>query len=103
MIPVGLWISYHFIVQPLEQARRSGHLEYYLKGVLLGPLAVYLGIAILMTDLRDGQVRTIDPAGRKHFTRKGRLFVAGVIVVMCLSLAGWFGALHAMGFTGSLP
>ena len=51
-----------------------------------------------MTDLRDGTIREIGPDGKPRMTRKGKLFMAGLVLVLTVSVAAWYTMLHVMGF-----
>jgi len=102
IVLLALVMGYFFIVQPVQEARRTGHMEYYVKGVVMPPLFLYAGVAVLCFDMRNGQVRVVDATGKRKYTRKGWFFLVGAVVVMCGSLALWVAYLHSMGFESGL-
>ena len=75
-------MAYFWIWQPLRDARASGDLNYNMKGLLLPPALFYLGVALQFVDLRDGQIRATAPDGRVRYTRKARLFFAGLVLIL---------------------
>ena len=91
-------MSYFFIYQPIAEAERTGQLTYYLKGVLMPPLFFYAAVVMLLGDVRDGQIKQLQPDGTKRLTSKGWAFVVGLVAVMGLTLAGWYLLLHQLGF-----
>jgi hypothetical protein len=97
MVPV---MAYFFMYRPIAEGLRTGSLHYYLKGVVLPPLVLYLSVVMLFTKLKDGQVKVRDAAGKIRYTRQGKLFLAGVVAVIVVTMAGWYALLHALGFTG---
>ena len=100
LIPLGLVMGYFFLWQPLQHARAGEPFTYSMREVLLAPAVVYGGIAVLVLDLRDGQVYQLKPNGKRTFTRKGWIFVTGLVVVLALTLILWNRALHALGYSG---
>ena len=94
----GLVMAYYFILRPLQEAQRTGQLHYYIKGILLPPAFVYGGLVVLLFDMRDGQIRQPGPDGKPKLTTKGWWFIGGLVVVMGLTVAGWYWYLHAIGF-----
>ena len=84
---VGSFVmAYFFMWRPVQAAKLSGYLEYSVKAVLLTPLLAYLGVAMLLTDMRDGETRRTGADGKARLTRKGWLFVAGMMVVIAVTL-----------------
>ena len=98
LIVIGLVMAYFFIYHPVQQARASGELHYYVKGLLLPPLLLYMAVCILFGDMRDGQIKTIGPNGKAHLTSKGWAFVVGIFVVISLTLVAWYFYLSSIGF-----
>ena len=98
VILIGLTMGYFFILRPLQEANRTGHLVYYIKAILLVPAFLYMGVAAMITDMRDGQTRETGPDGKARLTTKGKWFIGGFAVVMVLSVAGWYWYLHLIGF-----
>jgi hypothetical protein len=98
----GLVMAYFFMLRPLQEAQRTGHLEYYFKGILLPPALVYGGLVVLVFDMRDGQTRTAGPDGKPKLTAKGWWFIGGLFVVMGLTVGGWLWYLHAIGFESGI-
>ena len=94
----GLAMAYFFMLRPLQGAQRTGHLEYYMKAILLPPAFIYGGLFALLTDMRDGQIRQPGPDGKSKLTTKGWWFLGGLVVVMGLTVGGWLWYLHAIGF-----
>ena len=88
LIPISLGWSWYLMVKPLEEAAQAGQIGYSIKAVLMGPLFLYTGVVLLMADMRDGQIYTIDEYGRKRRTRKAWMFLAGALLVMALTFAG---------------
>ena len=99
VILIGLVMGYFFILRPLQEANRTGHLVYYIKAILLVPAFLYMGVAAMITDMRDGQTREVGPDGKGRLTTKGKWFIGGLMVVMGLTVAGWYWYLHLIGFT----
>lgn len=97
MVPV---LGYFFMYRPIAEGLRTGTLHYYLKGVLLPPLVLYVGLMMLFTKLRDGQLKERDAAGKTRYTRRGKWFLAGVVGVIGVTIVGWYALLHALGFAG---
>jgi hypothetical protein len=100
MMALGLATAWFFIVKPVQEGLRTGQLHYYLKGVLLPPALLYAGCAMLVADLRDGQIYSTNEAGKKKLTRKGRLFMVGLCVTLGVAVGAWYACLHALGFEG---
>jgi hypothetical protein len=99
MTPV---LGYFFMYKPVVEGLRTGMLHYYLKGVMLPPLVLYMGVLLLFTRFKDGELKERNAAGKMKFSRRGKIFLAGVVVVIGATVAGWFVVLHALGFTGLL-
>ena len=99
-IVLSLVLGYFVLLRPLLEAQRTGVLRFSLKAVLVPPAFFYLGVAVMVTDLRDGTIREAGPDGRPRFTRKGRVFLAGLVVVLTGAVAAWYGLLHLWGFGG---
>jgi hypothetical protein len=100
MMALGLATAWFFIVKPVQEGLRTGQLHYYLKGVLLPPALLYAGCAMLVADLRDGQIYSTNEVGKKKLTRKGRLFMVGLCVTLGVAVGAWYACLHALGFEG---
>ena len=100
LFAIGLALAWWFVFKPLQLARQSGVLHYYLKAVLLAPALLYAGAVAMMTDMRDGQMSTVGPDGLKRRTRKGKLFIVGLVVAVAVAEAAWLGYLHLAGFEG---
>lgn len=97
-IVLGLGLAYVTVVRPLQEAARTGELRYLVKGVLMPPGLIYLGLCVLFADLRDGQIRTVAPDGTSKFTPKAKVFLAGLMVVLGLSWVAWEWYLHLLGY-----
>ena len=97
-IALALGLSYITMVRPLRAAAGTGELHYLVKGVLLPPALIYLGLCALFTDLSNGQIRTAAPDGTLKYTRKAKVFLVGLMVVLGLSWAAWEWYLHRMGY-----
>jgi type II secretory pathway component PulM len=95
---LGVVLSWFFIWQPLAEAMRTGHLHYYLQGILLGPIFFYLGIVGLFTDISDAQIRQPNARGQRKLTAKGRKMVLGSVAVVAVTAVGWFWLLNVLGF-----
>ena len=95
---LGAALGWFVLLRPLWEGERTGHLEYSVKGVFMVPAFLYLGIAVMVTDLRDGQAFRVGVDGRKHMTPKGRWVFAGLAIVIALFAAGWWWYLRSLGF-----
>ncbi|MBE7182415.1 MAG: hypothetical protein INR71_14625 [Terriglobus roseus] len=98
LIALGLGTTWLFAIRPLMELARVHHTSYYLKGVLMGPLLLYLGILVMTGKFVDGQIRRLNDNGKPALTRKGWIVVGGAVSVMALTLAAWYGYLHSMGY-----
>ncbi len=98
MLLLGAACAYFFMYLPVHTAMQTGQLEYYVKGILLPPICLYMALILLVTDIRDGQLRRLNAKGKPTFTKKGWWVMAGALATMGLTLAGWFFYLHALGF-----
>lgn len=98
VIALSLALGYFVLVRPLLEAQRTGVLQFSIKAVLVPVAFLYMGFALLVTDLRDGTLRTVGPDGKSRFTRKGRIFVIGLIAVLATAVGIWYGLLHVLGF-----
>jgi hypothetical protein len=99
LIAASLPIAWFTIVEPVHRARQTGVLYYRLYWIMVGPLFLYMGAALILADMRDGQIRQRDAAGKLKFTRKGRIYMAGVWIVMILTMVGYQLYLRANGFS----
>lgn len=98
LLALGLGMTYFFAIRPLQELQTTGHTTYYIKGVLIGPLCMYLGALAMTGKFRDGQIRKLNAKGKPTFTRQGWIAVGGAVVVIALTLVAWYSYLHAMGF-----
>lgn len=98
LIALGLAMVYFFAIRPIQELLATNHTTYYVKGVIIGPLCVYVGALALTGKFGDGQIRKLNDKGKPTLTRKGWIAVAGAIVVIALTLVAWYGYLHSMGF-----
>ncbi|GAA3747516.1 hypothetical protein [Terriglobus aquaticus] len=98
LLGLGAVMTYFFAVRPLQELVATNHATYYLKGVLIGPLCLYMGALALTGKFGDGEIRKLNAKGKPTFTRKGWFAVGGAIVVIALTLVAWYGYLHALGF-----
>jgi hypothetical protein len=99
LIAASLPLTYYTIVVPVHRARQTGVLEYHMYWIIVGPLFLYMGAAFLLADMRDGQIRQPDASGKLRFTRKGRIYIAGVWAVMILTMIAYEAYLRANGFS----
>jgi hypothetical protein len=100
VMTISVAMAYFFMVRPVQEGLRTGLLHYYMKGVLLPAAFLYLGCAMLFTDLRDGQIYSRSEGGKKKLTRKGRRFMVGLCVTLGVAVCVWYACLHALGFEG---
>ncbi len=98
LIPASFVMAYFTILKPLREAQQTGVLHYYEKGLLFPPGLLYMGIALLVADLRDGQIRKAGPDGKRKLTRKGWIFLGGLVVTMGLTQWAWSAYLHRLGY-----
>ncbi len=98
LIALGAAMTYFFAIRPIQELLATNHTTYYLKGVIIGPLCVYIGLLALTGKFGDGQIRKLNDKGKPTLTRKGWIAVGGGIVVLALTLGAWYGYLHSMGF-----
>ncbi len=98
IILFALGMGYFFLYQPLAEARRTGTLTYYEKGVFLSPAFLYMGVVMLFADVRNGQILELRPNGKKYLTGKGWSFVVGLIAIVSLTFAAWSLTLRHLGF-----
>ena len=66
--------------------------------MLLTPAIFYMGIVVMLTDMRDGQALETRANGKKYLTRKGYLFLAGLIIVDGLVVVLWSMYLKSLGY-----
>ena len=99
LMAVSLPLAYLTIVVPVRRARQTGILDYHLYWIMVGPLFLYMGAAFIFADLRDGQIRQRDANGKLKFTRKGRIYVVGVWIVMILTMVFYQLYLRSNGFS----
>ena len=91
--------GYFFMYQPVHTAvQTNGELHYYLKGIMLPPLCLYMAALALTGKVRDGELRALNAKGQPTLTRKGWWVVAGAVTVIGLTFAVWYAYLHALGF-----
>src|ERR1700733_14155284 len=70
LVLVSLAFLYWSMWRPLTRATRTGsHVWIDLRSITL----FYLGIMLLVADLRDATITEIAPDGRRHLNRKGRI------------------------------
>lgn len=98
LIPASLLMAYFWMIRPLQEAQHTGLLEYNTKGILLPPALLYMGVALTLADLRDGQFRTTGADGKPKLTKKGMLFLVGLVVVLGITYALWTAYLHSAHF-----
>ncbi len=98
LIALGAAMTYFFAVRPIQELIATNHTTYYIKGVLIGPLCVYIGVLALTGKFGDGQIRKLNDKGKPTFTKKGWIAVGGAVLVIALTLVAWYGYLHSMGF-----
>jgi hypothetical protein len=98
LLALGAGMTYCFAIRPLQELAATNHTTYYLKGVLIGPLCLYMGALAMTGKFSDGEIRKLNAKGKPTFTRKGWIAVGGAIVVLALTMVAWYGYLHAMGF-----
>ena len=98
LIALGAGMTYFFAIRPIQELIATNHTTYYVKGVLIGPLCMYIGVLALTGKFGDGQIRRLNDKGKPTFTKKGWIVVGGAVLVIALTLAAWYGYLHAMGF-----
>lgn len=94
---LGVLFGYWFIYRPLHELQQTGQITYYLKGIMVPPLCVYMGILAFTGRFRDGEIRKLNRQGKPTFTRKGWIAAAGALVVIGLTFAAWSWYLHALG------
>lgn len=98
LIALGAGMTYFFAIRPIQELLATNHTTYYVKGVIIGPLCVYIGVLALTGKFGDGELRKLNAKGKPTFTRKGWIAVAGAVVVIALTLVAWYGYLHSLGF-----
>jgi hypothetical protein len=86
----GLGFLYWSMFLPIAKAMQTGahHVYVNLRAILL----LYLGIWLLVADLRDQTIAEVGPDGRPRLNHKGRigLFVfCGGFAIMCIAVY-WF-------------
>ncbi|MGD0271887.1 MAG: hypothetical protein ABSB14_22670 [Candidatus Sulfotelmatobacter sp.] len=94
---IGLVTGYFFILQPLEEARRGGVLKQGLFGLVMPITLVYVGVAILVTDLRDEKTMRAGAEGRLWWTSKGRIFQCIMWGAISLTLIAWYLYVRSTG------
>ncbi len=99
LIAASLPLTYFTIVEPVHRARQTGVLSYRLYWIMVGPLFLYMGAAFILADMRDGQIRQRNAQGKLKFTRKGRIYTAGVWIVMLLTVVVYQFYLRTNGFS----
>lgn len=98
LIVIALALAYLSIVSPLRESAANGILRYSWKGVLLPVAFLYLGIGVMIGDLRDEKIRTVAADGSSRFTPRAKFFLTGLVVLLCATYAGWKWYLHSIGF-----
>ena len=98
LLALGLVSGYFCIYQPLHDLRTTGHMTYYLKGIVLPPLCIYMGVLAFTGKFRDGQIRKLNDKGHPTFTRKGWIAAGGALAVILLTFAAWYGYLSATAY-----
>ena len=98
MLLIGAACAYFFMYLPVHTALRTGQLEYYVKGILLPPICLYIAFILLATNVQDGQMRALNAKGKPTFTKTGWWMMGGAFAVIGLTLAGWYYYLHILGF-----
>ena len=98
LLALGAAMTYFFAVRPLQELIATNHTTYYVKGVIIGPLCLYMGILALTGKFADGQIRKLNSKGKPTFTKKGWIAIAGAVAVIAVTLAAWYGYLHSLGF-----
>ncbi len=99
LIAVSIVWEYFFVYRPLRLAlNRTGEMTISVYSVGLAPALFYMGVLGLSGVVRTGELRQINSYGKATYTRKGLWTIAGLVVVVGVSLAGWYAYLHALGF-----
>ena len=96
---IAVFIGYIGMVQPVHEALAGGGpVRYYVKGVILPPVFLYLAITMLIVDIRDGQIMHVNAKNKKTLTRKGWWVMLGAVAVAALSYLAWIAYLRTLGF-----
>jgi hypothetical protein len=94
----GLIFGYMFILQPIQEAQSTGSLHYFVKGIMLPPVCIYVGLMMLLFNIRDEHVRKLDAKGKPTFTAKGWWLVGGCIATIIATYVVWGWYIHTIGF-----
>ena len=91
--------GYFFLYEPVHSALKTGVLRYSVKGVMLPPACLYLAGILFFTDITDGdgKLRALNASGKLAYTKRGWWVIAGAVLTIGLTLAGWFWYLRALG------